>query len=122
MPTKASARKGEQKQRRQGRINLPVDTGVYVTSPNGEWIGRVRNLSEGGMFVDSVTPASPGSVLRLRLSAQGGQTFDLACIVRFVIASGAGMEFVEAPPALLRQIRILKTTIIESDGSRNTCK
>lgn len=107
MPTRETTGTEGYERRRHDRVSLPVDAGIYVTSAAGEWIGPVRNLSPGGMFVQCAVPLPVGAEMRLRLNTPARHSYEITCAVRFVVAGGVGMEFLQVPRQLSEAIQSL---------------
>jgi uncharacterized protein (TIGR02266 family) len=98
----AQGRRARQDQR------LPLAVEVDVASANTFWTGLTRNVSRGGLFVESETPLAVGTVLTftLRIDTVPSDA-DVRGIVRWVrpedhgdLPAGMGIQFVDLDPAL----------------------
>jgi type IV pilus assembly protein PilZ len=76
-------------------IDLPV-----VFSPKGSAgsaNGMGKDISLGGMFIETDTPAAFGAEVvvrvRLRTPSNGAQEFNLPAVVRWVRSGGMGVQF-----------------------------
>ncbi|HVH41644.1 MAG TPA: PilZ domain-containing protein [Labilithrix sp.] len=76
-------------------IDLPVAFAVKGGASSGR--GNGKDISIGGMFVETGAPAPFGAevVVRVRLptAARGEQEFALPGVVRWVRADGMGVQF-----------------------------
>lgn len=91
---------GRSGRRRTFLVEVRVDDG------DGVYVYKARNLSLGGIFIDSPVPARPGTKLRVIFRLPGGRV-DLSGVVRWntdqaggkVRYPGMGVEFDELEPA-----------------------
>lgn len=85
----------EKRRYARASIDLPVLFAVKGGDSHGQGIGK--DVSIGGMFIETHTPASFGAELvvrvRLRTPAGGEQDFDLPGVVRWVRDGGMGVQF-----------------------------
>jgi hypothetical protein len=76
-------------------IDLPVVFSVKGSGGEGEGIGR--DVSLGGIFIETETPASFGAEVivrvRLRTPTDAERDFDLPGVVRWVRSGGMGVQF-----------------------------
>jgi PilZ domain len=76
-------------------IDMPVLFAVKGGAQSTPGIGK--DISIGGMFVQTQAPASFGSEVvvrvRLRTPSNGDQSFDLPGVVRWVRSGGMGVQF-----------------------------
>lgn len=93
--------------RRHPRVSLQVD--VDVSTATNFYVGRTRDLSAGGLFVESSERLEPGTEVQLKLRVSG-KPLVLDCVVRWGLADeagapvGFGVEFVELPAFARRAI------------------
>lgn len=91
--------------RRFRRVVLPFDVHVRCWGPG--FRGRLRVLSEGGMFVDTIHPPPDGTELEVVIEADPGP-IRACCVSRdYEPGSGMGVEFVRLPEADRARIREL---------------
>ena len=85
----------EKRRHARANINLPVLFAVKGADAHSEGIGR--DLSIGGMFIETSAAAAFGAEVvvrvRLRTPASGEQDFDLPGVVRWVKSGGMGVQF-----------------------------
>ncbi len=85
----------EKRRHARANIDLPVLFAVKGAASHGEGIGK--DLSIGGMFIETPTSAAFGAevVVRVRLHTPTGadQDFDLPGVVRWVRNGGMGVQF-----------------------------
>lgn len=84
----------EKRRHARSPIDLPVSFTVKGSESRGEGMGK--DISIGGMFVETQAAAAFGSevIVRVRLrTATGEQTFDLPGVVRWVRSGGMGVQF-----------------------------
>lgn len=94
--------------RRFPRIEMNVDVDVHVNN-NNFFGGRTRDISMGGIFIESTTPMDIGSTVGLKVRFDG-QAFHLTCRVAWSLSTpdgaptGFGVEFVRLPLPARRAI------------------
>jgi len=82
---------GFHKQRRFRRVTVPHE--MLVRCWGDGFRGRIRILSEGGAFIDTIHPSPPGT--EFQVTIEGAQTICTQCISRMVDPGwGMGVEFV----------------------------
>lgn len=85
----------EKRRHARTSIDLPLTFGVKGTTGQGQGIGR--DISIGGIFVETNDPAPFGAEIVVRLglrTATGGtREFDLPGVVRWVGPDGMGVQF-----------------------------
>lgn len=85
----------EKRRHARTSINLPVTFAVKGSSEQAEGAGR--DISLGGIFVETSTPAAFRAEIVVRLSlrtATGGiRVFELPGVVRWVRDGGMGVQF-----------------------------
>jgi hypothetical protein len=62
-------------------------------------IGRIRNLSAGGAFVQTLNPASVGSVLKLKFVLGSVQVDTLGKVLHLIPSQGMGIQFLDLDAA-----------------------
>jgi uncharacterized protein (TIGR02266 family) len=94
--------------RRFPRVEMCVDVDVS-SNDNNFFVGRTRDISIGGLFIESSTPMDMGSIVGVKVRVDG-RTFHLTCRVAWTLsdASGAltghGVEFLRLPLPARRAI------------------
>lgn len=85
----------EKRRHARASIDLPVLFAVKGADSHGQGIGK--DISIGGMFVETTAAAAFGSDVvvrvRLRTPSGGDQDFDLPGVVRWVRSGGMGVQF-----------------------------
>jgi type IV pilus assembly protein PilZ len=85
----------EKRRYARATIEVPVLFAAKGTTQASSGVGR--DISIGGMFIETPTPASFAAEIRirvrLRISTSGEQDFDLPAVVRWVRANGMGVQF-----------------------------
>ena len=85
----------EPRRHARATIDLPVLFAVKGADSHGQGIGK--DISIGGMFIETTEAATFGSevVVRVRLRTPSGtdQDFDLPGVVRWVRSGGMGVQF-----------------------------
>jgi type IV pilus assembly protein PilZ len=97
--TGSDAHKGsllvEKRRHARAAIDLPVSFTVKTTNESGQ--GNGKDISIGGMFVETEKPAPFGAEVvihvRLHTVARGDQDFALPAVVRWVRGAGMGVQF-----------------------------
>ncbi|MBK8213850.1 MAG: PilZ domain-containing protein [Myxococcales bacterium] len=81
-------------QRRHNRAELDVPLTFVVKGKTESYDGRARDVSVGGMFIETTTPAPFGSevVISVRLPG-GGEMSQLPARVRWGRGGGMGVQF-----------------------------
>ena len=94
--------------RRAPRISLDVD--VDVSDAHNFYVGRTRDISMGGLFIESPIGIAVGTEVGVKLRI-GGEPFVLSCRVAWRhldedgISAGFGVEFLRLPLATRRSIQ-----------------
>jgi len=60
---------------RRNRARTPYTTAVQFNTPVGSAIGTTRNISIGGLFVETATPLSVGQNLEMKFKFRSGHHF-----------------------------------------------
>jgi uncharacterized protein (TIGR02266 family) len=93
--------------RKHPRIALAVD--VDMSTGSNFYAGRTRDISVGGLFIDSNIRLEPGTEVSLALDLDGG-AFKLTCVVVWHLLTetgasvGFGVEFKQLTPLMKKQI------------------
>lgn len=76
-------------------IRTPFRAGVAFTGPSGvEGRGEARDLSLGGMFVETATPPPFGTRVLVSIEVPASTaTLQVAAVVRWVDDTGIGLQF-----------------------------
>lgn len=94
--------------RRAPRISLDVD--VDVSDAHNFYVGRTRDISVGGLFIESPIGIAVGTEVGVKLRI-GGEPFVLSCRVAWRHlddagnSAGFGVEFLRLPLATRRSIQ-----------------
>ncbi len=94
--------------RKAPRISFDVD--VDVNDSHNFYVGRTKDISMGGLFIESPIPIEPGTELTLKLRI-GGEPYVLACRAAWRLttdeghAHGFGVEFDRLPLGARRAIQ-----------------
>ena len=67
----------------------------------------MRNVSLGGMFIQCRPTSDPGGRVGLILLLPSGEAYNVDCVIRFTISSGAGVEFINPTNEMQQAIRVL---------------
>lgn len=85
----------EKRRHARAAIDLPVSFNLKGRGESGR--GNGKDISIGGMFVETETPAAFGADVevhvRLKTAARGEQSFALPAVVRWVRSDGMGVQF-----------------------------
>ncbi|MBX3225359.1 MAG: PilZ domain-containing protein [Labilithrix sp.] len=85
----------EKRRYARASIDLPVQFAVKGSTGSASGIGK--DVSIGGMFIETDAPASFGAEVvvrvRLRTPSNEDQDFDLPGVVRWVRSGGMGVQF-----------------------------
>lgn len=101
------ASKNVENRRSSPRVSFDVDVGV--NDAHNFYTGRSRDLSTGGIFIETPVALPPGSAVTVKLRIDG-TPFTLTCIVAWCLvddsgaAAGFGAQFEQLPPAAKRAI------------------
>lgn len=80
--------------RRYARTPIHVTVSFGLKTDTGRHTGVGRDISLGGMFVETDTPASFGADVTIHVRLPGADgIFALPAIVRWVKADGMGVQF-----------------------------
>lgn len=81
-------------QRRHHRSELDVPLTFVIKGKTEDFVGTARDISVGGMFIETATPAPFGSEVVLTVSLPGGgEKSQLAGRVRWGRPGGMGVQF-----------------------------
>ncbi len=93
--------------RKHPRLQLEVD--VDVSTPSNFYVGRTRDISLGGLFIEMPLAPEPGTELTLKL-ALGKRNFQVSARSTWVLTGagggpvGFGVEFVDLAPGVKRAV------------------
>jgi uncharacterized protein (TIGR02266 family) len=85
-----------------------VDVDV-LSNGNNFFVGRTRDISVGGLFIESSTPVDIGAIVGVKVRVDG-RAFHLTCRVAWTLSgadgvpTGHGVEFVRLPVHVRRAI------------------
>ena len=85
--------------RLNSRFAVPEDVWVYWHCAGYEDVSRVRNLSVGGIYVETSALRQPGTSASLDFLVREGQIRIEAIVRHTVLKSGIGLRFVTVPKA-----------------------
>ena len=90
-----------EERRRHARVSLGVE--VDVSSSSNFFVGQARDLSMGGLFVETAVPVPMGSAVTIDLVLDGKKHVLLAEVVWALDASdgttlGVGVRLIDLPP------------------------
>jgi PilZ domain len=80
-------------------VNVMASVSVYWQCNSLEDVSRVRDLSFGGMFVETPTPQPAGAVATIDFLVPEGQIRAEAVVRHVQPASGLGLKFTAMPEA-----------------------
>ena len=96
------------------RVEVPENVWVYWRCEGREDISRIRNLSAGGLFIETPKPKATGAVTELDFLVQEGQIRAEATVRHAKPETGLGLKFTAVPEndrprlaALLSRLRSL---------------
>jgi hypothetical protein len=93
---RSGIREAARNARREHRAHLELDMRFHVTTEDGDEVvyARARNISIGGMFIETVRPAPFGSSIVVDLALPDlPELGKLSCTVRWTNAEGMGVQF-----------------------------
>lgn len=99
--------------RRHPRLSLEVD--VDVSTAHNFYAGRTRDISMGGLFIESPIGLEPGTEITVSL-ALGPKRFTLPCKVTWILgardgaSAGFGVEFDALPDVARKAIHAFMKT------------
>jgi c-di-GMP-binding flagellar brake protein YcgR len=81
---------------------------AQVDCEAGSQIGFLRNISVGGMFIETKEPVAPGTYLKIRFNLDdGGPIIIVSGDVRYSVAKiGMGVRFRDLPPVDQKRIAV----------------
>jgi PilZ domain len=92
------------------RVETRVDVWVSCRFNGGEERSRVRNLSLGGLFVETAKSTAVGEPVKLYFLVQEGQIMAQA-LVRHVKSDGVGLKFATMGNEAQKRLRALITRL-----------
>ena len=90
-----TSRKTDRDKRRTPRVSVSAGVWVAWHSSGERQISRVRDLSAGGVFVSTTTPARVGTQLNLLFSLPEGEVRAQAIVRNSLPGQGMGVEFMQ---------------------------
>jgi PilZ domain-containing protein len=107
------------------RLTSRVETGgevwVYWQSNGREDVSRVREMSWGGLFIETDQPRAPGITAKLHFLVQEGQIRAESVVRHAVPGIGLGLKFLAVNAQDRRQLAALMTRLrglSHSSGNR----
>jgi hypothetical protein len=89
------SRKIDHDKRRTARVSVPVGVWVAWHASGERQVSRVRDLSAGGVFVSTTTPARVGAQVNLLFSLPEGEVRAQAIVRNSAPGKGMGVEFTQ---------------------------
>src|SRR5215472_17733144 len=83
--------------RHTSRVNAPGVVAVCWRSNDRDNLSRVRNLSVGGLFIETATPRPVGATAKIDFLVQEGQIRADATVRHVEPAHGMGLKFTAVP-------------------------
>jgi hypothetical protein len=108
--------------RRSPRVETPDKVWVYWKSKGLEDTSRVRDLSMGGLFVETEKASDVDATIRLDFLVQEGQIRAEALVRHVESGSGLGLKFSALPEEDGRRLTALMTRLRSLSQSRINTK
>lgn len=95
---------------RRKHPRMAISVAVDVRSEHNFFMGRTRDISEGGLFIDGKLGLRVGALAQLELQLLG-QSYKVDAEVVWALLDderqvvGIGMKFIKPPPRLCRSVR-----------------
>src|ERR1700687_5046262 len=102
------------------RVQTPSGVSVYWYSDGRQDVSRVRNLSLGGLFVETSTSRRLGSTVQLEFLVQEGQIKADAVVRRVEPGLGMGLKFMAVNDEDLPLLAALINRLRHSSGIYRT--
>ena len=102
---------------RRTTIRMKLHAKVTLQSQSNFFMGLTENLSEGGIFVSSLSPPAMGEVVELAISVEGSDPIPVSGTVRWIRTdedgnpTGCGVQFDDLGDDIRRQIEMLLVTL-----------
>lgn len=96
----------EQERRASKRVSLVTQIRTVVEGQLQTLVGYSKNISSGGIFIETETPAEKGTelVLRFKLQPQG-EILEARAVVTYRLGdAGMGLRFVDLPGSVRQAI------------------
>lgn len=93
--------------RRHDRV--PVDFSVTLRWSGLRLADRARDLSEGGLRVETIAPLDPMTLVSMRLELPHGEPIDVLARVMWSRGDSMGLRFESRDPRLLDSVNRLRT-------------
>ena len=96
----ADAEKTAAERRRAERVELRAK--VTVASGDNFFMGFSENLSEGGVFISTMSPPPVGETIGMQIEIEGGEPVPVEGVVRWhrhigSVVTGCGVQFLGLP-------------------------
>lgn len=79
--------------RKSLRVDVPEEVRVYWSCPQRSDVSRIRNLSFGGVFIETFKPQSVGAKAEIDFLVEEGQIRTQAVVRHVESVRGMGLEF-----------------------------
>lgn len=99
--------------RRSSRIPAVDDVWIYWESESYRDVSRIRDLSPGGLFLETRAPKKEGELVRLHFLVQEGQIRAEAVVRHVIDGRGLGMKIESLSSQDAPQMRRLLTRLRE---------
>ena len=97
--------------RRTSRVEAVSGVAVCWRSNGRDDLSRVRNLSVGGLFIETATPRPVGATTKIDFLVQEGQIRADAVVRHLKPATGMGLKFTAVPEADRTRLGMLITRL-----------
>jgi len=97
--------------RHTSRVNAPGVVAVCWRSNDRDNLSRVRNLSVGGLFIETATPRPVGATAKIDFLVQEGQIRADAIVRHVEPRDGMGLKFTAVPEADRAHLGMLITRL-----------
>ena len=102
---------------RRSEKRLEVCLDAVWDGKSGNYSARVTDLSEGGCYVDSLSQAHDGEVLKIGLQLPNGEWLDLTGeVAHQTPLLGFGIRFLNLEPEKLEKLRAILNELQHSDA------
>lgn len=93
--------------RRLTRVALRAPVEFNLWHPSTTFFGFATNISEGGAFIETASPATPFREVAMRMWPWGEEELVVGGVVRWKGASGMGVQFLSVGSREVRGIHAL---------------
>jgi len=102
---------------RRTAIRMKLHAKVTLQSQSNFFMGLTENMSEGGIFVSSLSPPAMGETVELSISVEDSDPIPVSGTVRWIRTddegnpTGCGVQFDDLDDDVRRQIEMLLVTL-----------